>query len=236
MCGKISSSEIVSGKILSREMCLVGFCPVGYCLAGFCPVGLCLERILSSGIVSGKDFIQWDCIWQDFVQGDCVWQDLSRGTVSYIPLSALSWSVAHCSLSPACPLLIATPPIPRPPDPQLLTSDHPASCPPPLLHKHAHVSVHISASSYAQTCLMIYTPNNPFLGYSIIYVSGLTDRAHQLCESMTGYTSTPCVGYFTSPGNDTRQKGPTAFSVSSTTHKLPTSVPYVRCYVSRECL
>ena len=34
-------------------------------------------------------------------------------------------------------------------------------------------------------------------------------------ESTTGYTFTPCVGYFTSPGIDTRWKGPTAFTVSS---------------------
>ena len=34
-------------------------------------------------------------------------------------------------------------------------------------------------------------------------------------ESTRGYTFTPCVGYFTSPGIDTREKGSTAFSVSS---------------------
>ena len=28
-------------------------------------------------------------------------------------------------------------------------------------------------------------------------------------ESMTGYTFTPCVGSFTSPGIDARYKGPT---------------------------
>ena len=38
-------------------------------------------------------------------------------------------------------------------------------------------------------------------------------------ESTTGYTFTPCVGYFTSPGIDTRYKGPTVFSVSSERHK-----------------
>ena len=37
----------------------------------------------------------------------------------------------------------------------------------------------------------------------------------RISESTTGYTFTPCVGYFTSPGIDTRQKGPLAFSVSS---------------------
>ena len=37
----------------------------------------------------------------------------------------------------------------------------------------------------------------------------------RICESTTGYTFTPCVGSFTSPGIDTRQKGPPAFSVSS---------------------
>ena len=34
-------------------------------------------------------------------------------------------------------------------------------------------------------------------------------------ESTTGYTFTPCMGSFTSPGIDTRKKGPTAFTVSS---------------------
>ena len=37
--------------------------------------------------------------------------------------------------------------------------------------------------------------------------------------SYTGYTFTPCVGYFTSPGIDTKQKGPPAFSVSSERHR-----------------
>ena len=41
----------------------------------------------------------------------------------------------------------------------------------------------------------------------------------RICESATGYTFTPCVGYFTSPGIDTRQKGPPAFSVSSERHR-----------------
>ena len=38
-------------------------------------------------------------------------------------------------------------------------------------------------------------------------------------ESITGYTFTPCVGSFTSPSIDTRQKGPPAFSVSSERHR-----------------
>ena len=37
-------------------------------------------------------------------------------------------------------------------------------------------------------------------------------------ESTTGYTFTPCVRSVTSPGIDTREKGPTAFSVSSERH------------------
>ena len=37
----------------------------------------------------------------------------------------------------------------------------------------------------------------------------------RVVESMAGYTFTPCVGYFTSPGTYIRYKGPTAFSVSS---------------------
>ena len=40
-----------------------------------------------------------------------------------------------------------------------------------------------------------------------------------ISESTTGYTFTPCVGSFTSPGIDTRQKGPPAFSVSSERHR-----------------
>ena len=44
-------------------------------------------------------------------------------------------------------------------------------------------------------------------------------------ESMTGYTFTPCVGSFTSPGIDTREKEQTAYSVSSSSKvgkkKLP---------------
>ena len=41
----------------------------------------------------------------------------------------------------------------------------------------------------------------------------------RICESTTRYTFTPCVGSFTSPGIDTRQKGPSAFSVSSERHR-----------------
>ena len=48
-------------------------------------------------------------------------------------------------------------------------------------------------------------------------ILGLTQELvfSRICESTTGYTFTPCVGSFTSPGIDTRQKGPPAFSVSS---------------------
>ena len=38
-------------------------------------------------------------------------------------------------------------------------------------------------------------------------------------ESTTDYTFTPCVGSSTSPGIDTRQKGPTAYRVSSERHR-----------------
>ena len=41
----------------------------------------------------------------------------------------------------------------------------------------------------------------------------------RICESTTGYTFILCVGSFTSPGIDTRQKGPPAFSVSSERHR-----------------
>ena len=41
----------------------------------------------------------------------------------------------------------------------------------------------------------------------------------RISQSTTGYTFTPCVGSFTSPGIDTRQKGPPAFSVSSERHR-----------------
>ena len=44
-------------------------------------------------------------------------------------------------------------------------------------------------------------------------------KVQRICESTTGYTSTPCVGSFTSPGIDTRQKGPPTFSVSSERHR-----------------
>ena len=37
-------------------------------------------------------------------------------------------------------------------------------------------------------------------------------------DFMTGYTFTPCVGYFTSPGTDTKLKGLTDFSGSSKRH------------------
>ena len=41
---------------------------------------------------------------------------------------------------------------------------------------------------------------------------GLTQELFfcRICESTTGYTFTPCVGSFTSPGIDIRQKGPPA--------------------------
>ena len=38
-------------------------------------------------------------------------------------------------------------------------------------------------------------------------------------ESATGYTFTPCVGSFTSPGIDTRYKGSPPFIVSSERHR-----------------
>ena len=41
----------------------------------------------------------------------------------------------------------------------------------------------------------------------------------RICESTTGYTFTPCVGSFISPGLDTRHKGPLAFGVSSERHR-----------------
>ena len=45
---------------------------------------------------------------------------------------------------------------------------------------------------------------------------GLTQELFfsRICESTVGYTFTPCVGSFTSPGIETRQKGPPAFLVS----------------------
>ena len=50
---------------------------------------------------------------------------------------------------------------------------------------------------------------------------GLTQELFfsRISESTTGYTFTPCVGSFTSPGIDTRQKGPPAFSVCSKTDR-----------------
>ena len=50
---------------------------------------------------------------------------------------------------------------------------------------------------------------------------GLTQELSfsRISESTTGYTFTPCVGFFISPGLDTRRKGPPAFSVSSERHK-----------------
>ena len=40
-----------------------------------------------------------------------------------------------------------------------------------------------------------------------------------ISDSTTGYTFTPCVGSFTFPGIDTRQKGPPAVGVSSERHR-----------------
>ena len=40
-----------------------------------------------------------------------------------------------------------------------------------------------------------------------------------ISESTTGYTFTPCVGYFTSPGTDTIQKRKSCFSVSTERHR-----------------
>ena len=41
----------------------------------------------------------------------------------------------------------------------------------------------------------------------------------RISESTTCYTFTPCVGSFTSPGVDTREKKPPDFSVSSERHR-----------------
>ena len=49
----------------------------------------------------------------------------------------------------------------------------------------------------------------------------------RVTDSTTGYTFTPCVGYVTSPGIDTKQKGSAAFSVSSTSVSI--AVLYVAC-------
>ena len=48
---------------------------------------------------------------------------------------------------------------------------------------------------------------------------GLYIEITSIDRLQAGYTFTPCVGSFTSPGIDTRQKGPTAFSASSETHR-----------------
>ena len=49
---------------------------------------------------------------------------------------------------------------------------------------------------------------------------GLTQElSSRISESTTGYTFIPCVGSFTSPGIDTRWKGPPAISVSSERHR-----------------
>ncbi len=61
----------------------------------------------------------------------------------------------------------------------------------------------------------------PFLGLTSQVITskqpklGLTQELFfsRICESTTGYTFTPCVRSFTSPGIDTRQKGPPAFSL-----------------------
>ena len=37
---------------------------------------------------------------------------------------------------------------------------------------------------------------------------GLMQEFSRISESTTGHTFTPCVGYFTSPDIDTREKGP----------------------------
>ena len=52
---------------------------------------------------------------------------------------------------------------------------------------------------------------------------GLTQELlfSRICESTTGYTFTPCVGSFTSPGIDTRQKGPPKDTGKCGVKKLP---------------
>ena len=50
----------------------------------------------------------------------------------------------------------------------------------------------------------------------------------KISEFTTGYTFTPCVGSFTSPGIDTRQKGPPAFLVSCLFRKTQANVGWMK--------
>ena len=71
---------------------------------------------------------------------------------------------------------------------------------------------HLFASLRSTGWSQVVTSKQPKLG--------LTQELFfsRISESTTGYTFTPCVGFFTSPGIDTRQKGPPAFSLSYERH------------------
>ena len=64
-------------------------------------------------------------------------------------------------------------------------------------------------------CLLLLPLND--LGQH--YCHWFLDLSSRISESTTGYTFTPCVGSFTSPGVDTRYEKPPAFSVSSERHR-----------------
>ena len=65
---------------------------------------------------------------------------------------------------------------------------------------------------------------------------GLTQELFsRICESTTGYTFTPCVGSFTSPGIETRQKGPPAFLMSLPKDTGKCGVKKLRVCVSNCC-
>ena len=72
---------------------------------------------------------------------------------------------------------------------------------------------------------MLWTTSLSYLRSQVITSKqpklGLTQELFfsRICESTTGYTFTPCVGSFTFPDIDTRQKRPSAVSVSSERHR-----------------
>ena len=77
---------------------------------------------------------------------------------------------------------------------------------------HSHDSF-FQSSCFCKLRSQVITSKQPKLG--------LTQELSfsRITEYTTGYTFTPCVGSFTSPGIDTRQKGPATFTVSSIRHR-----------------
>ena len=94
----------------------------------------------------------------------------------------------------------------------------------PTPRSQPHVSWQKSIAISVYSCFFRQVPTDTFsskikLSRVITSKLGLTQVFSRISESTTGYTFTPCAESFTSPGIDTRQKGPPAFSVSSKRHR-----------------